>query len=315
MMRVIDSTERLDRPTVVTVGSFDGVHRGHQALLDAARHLAGERGQALTVVTFNPHPRLVLRPDTTDYVITPTAVKLRYLAGLGVDQVALLAFTPAFARISAGEFLDRELHERLAASAVVVGYNFSFGRGGEGTPETLSAWGRVRGITIKVVGPVADERGAPVSSTAIRQAIRSGALGRAESQLSRPFEIEGVVVPGAGRGRQLGVPTANLEVAAEQVMPPFGVYAGWASLAEGGEYPAATSWGLRPTFGDLAHPLVEAYVIGFSGNLVGKRLRFTFLRYLRGEQRFDSVEDLKAQMAKDIREASRLRPLPESRQT
>lgn len=313
-MRMIGSDEQLQQPTVVTVGNFDGVHRGHQALIAAARRLARDRGHALTVVTFDPHPRLVLRPGTTDYVITSTPVKLSYLAECGVDQVAVMAFTPAFAQISAGAFLDRELRGRLSAAAVVVGYNFSFGKGGEGTPETLAAWGKVRGVTVRVVGPIVDSVGRePISSTAIRQAIRSGELTQAERGLGRPFAVEGAVIAGAGRGRQLGVPTANIEVAPEQIMPPFGVYAGWVRLSDGREYPAATSWGLRPTFGDLAQPLVEVHVIGFSGHLVGQRLRFAFMRYLRGESRFATIAELKDQMAKDIAEASQIRSLPESR--
>ncbi|CAB1128775.1 FMN adenylyltransferase,Riboflavin kinase [Candidatus Hydrogenisulfobacillus filiaventi] len=310
-MRRILAEEMLDEPTVVTVGSFDGVHRGHQALLAAAREVAAREGLPMVVLTFDPHPRAVLKGPLTRYLLTPTPVKLAVLEELGVPAVKVMPFTPAVAAQPAEEFLEQELAGRLRARVVVVGYSFTFGARAQGTPELLQHWMAARGGEAVVVPPVRLADGTPVSSSYIRERILDGDLEAAEAALGHPFRVEGPVRPGLAQGRQLGFPTANVEVPPEQIMGPYGVYAGFARLAgEAEPRPAVANWGVRPTVvTGHGHPWLEVYLLDADrrpvGDLRGQVLRFDCRSRIRAERRFHSLEALKAQIARDVEEARR----------
>lgn len=304
-MRILHPTERLAGPTVVTVGTFDGVHLGHQRLIAAAQALAERNRATLVVLTFDRHPLSVIRPAMAPRLLTPLDQKLEALAALAVPWVKVLSFTPELARTGPEQFLDQELGQALAASGVAVGYNFTFGAGGRGTAETLAQWGARRGVTVEVLPPVQLEGVGVVSSSWIRKRIEAADFEAARAALGRPYAVAARVETGMGRGRRIGVPTANLTPDPDQVMPPFGVYAGWALVGSGAQPVAAVAnWGLRPTFGDAESPVLEVHLLDGTGwQLVGQRLAFGFVRRLRGEQRFSSVEALVAQIGADIETA------------
>lgn len=290
-------------PRVWSVGTFDGVHRGHQALLHRAAVLAHGWGEAFGVVTFDPPPAAVLRGPDTVWELTPLAEKVRRLGALDVPRVEVLAFTPAFAARSAEEFAEEVLGRQLKARALVEGYNFTYGRGGLGTVETLTQWGRRRGVEVVTVGPVLHQ-GAAISSSRIRQAIRAGDLALAAALLGRPYSASGAVVHGDGRGRALGFPTANLALEPRKAMPPFGVYAGRAQVA-GTSRPAVANWGLRPMYA-VDRPLLEVHLLEGGADLYGTPLEFEFHFYLRPERRFSGVEELRRAVTDDIAAARRL---------
>lgn len=303
--------QRLDEPTkdigatVVTIGNFDGVHRGHQSLISLSQELARAKHLRLVVMTFDPHPRQVLaRGNEPHQVITDLDDKLAILAGLEVPYVRVLPFTTEFSQIPAERFLVEELANRLQAECVVVGEDFSFGQGARGTAQTLAAWGAATGIEVVIAEPVFDHSGEKISSSRVREAIRIGDMDRAMALLGRPFTLRTPIVSGAGRGAQMGVPTANMEIGSDRLMPPFGIYAGLAWITPAVTMPAVASWGVRPTFGDLKRPLLEVHVIGHHQDFVGEMLHFGFLRRLRDEQKYDRTEDLVRQMHVDIAEAN-----------
>lgn len=302
-MEIFRDGEYPRTPYGVTIGNFDGVHRGHVALIRRAQTLAKANGLPAMAMTFEPHPSVVLKGPQTGFLLTPTDLKLRYFAALGLDAVALLSFTPQFAAIPAETFLDQVLEDQFHARAVVVGYNFSFGALGRGTPELLRQWGQQHHIPVLVEGPFgAGPEGEPISSSRIRSLVARGSLGEAERLLGRPFTVRGTVVPGDQRGRTLGVPTLNLKPLASQVMPPYGVYAGVVQVA-GREMMAVASFGVRPTFG-TGEALLEIHaldVLDFSH--YGQTIQFEWLHRLRGEVRFESIEALTRQMQIDIDEA------------
>ena len=287
--------------SVVTIGNFDGVHLGHRRLIEIGQAEARREGGNLVAVTFDPHPRTVLSQDhTTAFLITNTEEKRELLMEAGVSVVDVLPFTPEFSQMAPEVFLHKELGERLKARAVVVGNNFSFGRGGEGTPRLLRHWGEENGVKVVISESVYDASGQPISSSRIRAAIARGDLLEAERLMGRPFQVRTVVVSGAGRGRQMGIPTANLAVAREHVMPPLGVYAGYVRTASGETSAAVASWGLRPTFGDLKEPLLEVHLIDVSRALAGMPIWFAFTQYIRDEVHFNRIEDLVQQMEQDV---------------
>lgn len=302
-MRIVQ--EETQGAYVVTIGNFDGVHLGHQSLLEEAQSLASKRGVPSLAMTFDPHPSLVLKGPRTGFLITPLDLKLHYLERAGVDAVAVLPFTPEFARMPAEEFLERVLHGRFQAQGVVVGYNFSFGQGGRGNAQLLADFGEREGIPVVIAPPFLDpEEGRPISSSRIRQQIGSGDMGAAASLLGHPFTVAGEVVQGNQRGRQLGVPTLNLLPPQSQVMPPYGVYAGFLTV-QGAVYMAVASWGIRPTFHG-EEPLLEVHALSpLTFDHYGQRVQFDWGQRLRGEERFHSPEALKAQMMHDIEEARR----------
>jgi riboflavin kinase/FMN adenylyltransferase len=293
------SLQNLDlRGSWLTIGSFDGIHLGHQALLNELITGAHGEGNLAVVLTFHPHPAVVLnkRKDSS-YLSSPEA-KVGLLAGLGVDVVITHPFNRHVAQISAHDFIQK-LVQNLNMRRLCVGHDFALGRGREGDLPALISLGSELGYTIDVVEPV-DLDGQVVSSSRVRQALVEGEVELAHRLLGRPYKLIGEVVHGDSRGRSLGFPTANLEVWAERTLPKPGVYACWA-IIEGKEYPAVTNVGFRPTFDN--QPLsarVEAYLLDFEGDLYRRTMRLSFIHRLRDEVRFNDVQALIDQMHRDV---------------
>lgn len=296
------------RGPVVAIGNFDGVHRGHQTLLANARERATARGVASAVLTFEPHPRAFFQPDRPFFRITPQAEKTRVLERVGVGAVHVRAFDAALAGMSPDAFVDELLVGALDASAVVVGYDFHFGKGRAGTPAVLTELCAARGIGCDVV-PVVEEAGAPVSSSAIRAALSEGDVARANALLGYRWFVLGEVRHGDKRGRTLGYPTANMSLP-EGCGLAHGIYAVRLSV-DGAVRDGVASFGRRPTF-DNGAPLLETFVFDFSGDLYGKTLGVELAGFIRGEARFDSAEALIAQMDRDSEAARAILAAPET---
>jgi len=286
--------------SVVTIGVFDGVHRGHQATIGYAVSEARSRGLRSVVLTFDPHPSEVVRPGSHPAMLTSSARKAELLAELGVDAMCLLPFTAEFSRLSAESFVHDILVERLHASLVVVGENFRFGHRAAGDVALLERLGQRFGYVVEAA-PLVGEAAAPVfSSTYIRACVDAGDVAAAASALGRPHRLEGIVVRGDQRGRELGFPTANLLTDRYAAIPADGVYAGW--LLRGGDLPplmAAVSVGTNPTFSGNDRR-VEAYALDFTGDLYGARLGLDFVARLRPMEKYDRIEDLVAQIDADV---------------
>lgn len=293
--------------TTVIVGNFDGVHVGHQALIRQAKEIGQENQWPVVALTFDPHPATVLRPQPPqNYLITPLDLKLYWLEYYGVDYVRVLSFDHELAMVPPFAFLTLEVAQRLRARAVVVGYNFTFGAGGAGTIETLRQWGELTGITVRIVEPV-NTNSLIVSSSAIRQNIAERNIGEANDLLGHPFSVRAAVQRGDGRGSKIGIPTLNLFPPAQQIMPPYGVYAGYLTInGSETEWPGVANWGIRPTFGG-DQPVLEVHVIDRDlGDLHEQSVRFDFHYSLRPEQKFDRVEALVRQIRQDIDKAREL---------
>ncbi|MEO1274444.1 MAG: bifunctional riboflavin kinase/FAD synthetase [Pseudomonadota bacterium] len=295
----------------VALGNFDGVHRGHQALIAAAG--AARPGAPLGVITFEPHPRQVFRPDDPPFRLTGDAARARILAGLGVERLAVLPFDAAIMRMSPATFAKQVLSEGLGVAHVTVGADFHFGRGREGTPAILGFLGRALGFEVTVLAMVGDETaqgsadGEGFSSTDARRAIRAGRMAEAEAILGRPHAICGPVVRGDQRGRTLGYPTANLAFA-DQLIPAYGVYATCVTVLTGahaGVYDGVASIGERPTFGVNA-PNFEVHLFDFAGDLYGAEIEVALIAFLRGEIAYEGPEKLIAQMDRDSAQARAL---------
>jgi riboflavin kinase / FMN adenylyltransferase len=289
---------------VVTIGNFDGVHRGHQALVEVSRERALALGGTVVVLTFDPHPARVLSPDRAPSSLTTIAQKAEILGGLGVDRLAILPFTAELAGRTAADFASLVLRGALGARVVVVGEPFRFGRGREGDVTALEALGRALGFEVIAVAPVLVGQ-TPVSSSRIRSALEIGDVEGAEQLLGRAFFVDGEVIRGAARGRTLGFPTAN--VASEnETLPATGVYVCWSQEeGTGARIPAVANVGRRPTFGGGALGL-EVHLLDWSGDLYGRRLRVGFTARLRAEQAFPSRDALVAQIESDVRAARRI---------
>jgi riboflavin kinase/FMN adenylyltransferase len=274
-------------PRDVAIGTFDGVHLGHREVIRGAD----------TVLTFDPHPLAVLHPEATPKLIASLDVKRDLIAGLGVEEMVVIPFDRGFSEQSAESFVSEVLIERLGARRVSVGENFRFGKGARGTADFLRAYSEfeTRVVPLVAVG------GETVSSSHIRGLVAAGDVKQAAEFLGGPFLFEGEVVMGDRRGRELGMPTANLVPDDAYVCPGHGVYAAWAN-----GYPTAVNVGVRPTFDTGRGLLVEAHLIGFDGDLYGQQLRIAFLERMRGEKRFDSVDALVEQMHRDVGEASEI---------
>jgi riboflavin kinase/FMN adenylyltransferase len=285
--------------SVVAPGNHDGVHLGHRALIDTARTLAVHEGLLTVALTFNPHPANILAPDLVPPLLTTIERRVQLLRGAGADEVIVQSFDNDFAALSPELFLKEWLIDALGARALVVGPDFGFGIKRSGNVETLRELGKGYGLRLLVVAPVrvGDQQ---VSSSAIRQAIGAGDVGKAALMLGRVHELSGLVVPGDGRGRTLGVPTANLNC--DPVLKPLdGVYAVAARPIDPpseGRYVGVANIGTRPTFG-RGHS-VEVHLIDFAGDLYGTALRVGFVKRLRGEKAFGEVDQLKAQIRSDI---------------
>lgn len=288
--------------TAVTIGAYDGVHLGHRALLADLSARAAAAGLSTVVVTFDRHPASVVRPESAPKQLTGLEQKLELLADAGIARTVVIPFDEARANESAEDFVREVLVDQLGARLVVVGKDFHFGHGRKGNVELLRELGAEHGFEVMGVGLTADDTEA-VSSTRIRSLIAAGDVEDAARLLGRPHEVRGPVVRGDGRGApELGFPTANLGVPDDIALPADGVYAGHYRRPDGSRYRAAVNVGRRPTFYEAgsAPVLVEAYLLHFDGDLYGEPARVSFVHRLRDEQRFDSVEDLVAQMRKDV---------------
>ena len=307
--------------SVVTMGIFDGVHRGHQAVLgrvvELSRELAcdGERPLAVAV-TFDPHPRSVHQPEVDLPLITSLTDRLASLKDLGLDAVLVITYTLDFAAQSPQDFVRTWLEGLLGARAVVVGDDVRFGCRNSGDATTLEQIGRDDGFEVEIVSKIRSEEGRRWSSTWIRQCLKDGDMGRASQVLGRPHRLRGVVVRGLRRGRELGFPTANLEAATAGVVPPDGVYAGWlvrgSSAEVGGQrLPAAISIGTNPTFDDVPQRTVEAHVLGRADlNLYGEEVGIELVERLRPMLAFDGLDPLLVQMRADIEDTALILDVP-----
>jgi|SRR5215470_19914755 len=303
-MRIIRGLTSLppDPPAaVVALGVFDGIHLGHREILTRAVGRARDLGLEAVACTFEPHPMEVLQPDRVPLPITTLGERLDLIAAVGIDTTVILPFTREMASIEPESFVKGVLVDRLRAREIVVGDSHRFGRGARGDPRLLLSLGEQLGFEVDVV-PALSVDGAPVSSTEVRAALQEGDVERAARLLGRPYTVCGDVVRGAGRGRTLGFPTANLRTD-RPLLVPTGVYACHATV-EGMVYPTVVNIGVRPTFPGQAFA-VEAYLLDFSGDLYGNVLCLGFERRLRGERRFPSVDALKAQIAEDVALARR----------
>lgn len=291
---------------VVTIGAYDGVHIGHQMIIKATREAADGYGVKTAVLTFDPHPAYITRPDMAPKLLTSLDLKLELLEAAGVDTVMVLSFDRQAATEAAQSFVERVLVGALQARAVVVGENFHFGRDREGNLELLSKLGQAHQFEVHGLrlAPQPGDQSKVVSSTSIRAAVSKGDVERAAQMLGRHHQISGVVVHGDERGRTIGFPTANVDVGPEIALPQDGVYAAWFVLANGGRWPAAVNVGRRPTFyADAERSLTEAHLIGFEGDLYGQLVRVEFVARIRAEKAFSGIEALVTQLASDVRDA------------
>jgi riboflavin kinase/FMN adenylyltransferase len=286
-MKVTSLPDAENRPRHIAIGTFDGVHLGHQAVIEGAD----------TVLTFEPHPLEVIHPTATPKLIMPFSIKRDVIAGLGVEELVVIPFDEDFAHHTAEEFIEEILIERLGATRVSVGENFRFGAKAKGDAVML----RSRPEFETRVIPLVEVDGETVSSTRIRALVAAGEMTGARHCLGAPFMVEGTVVKGDRRGRELGFPTANLVPDDRLVIPGHGIYAAFAN-----GIPAAVNVGVRPTFESGRGVLIETYLIDHEEDLYGKTLRVAFVERLRGEKRFDQVEALIEQMKQDVEDAKRV---------
>jgi riboflavin kinase/FMN adenylyltransferase len=291
------------RHGVVAIGNFDGVHLGHRAVLDLALSHAGELGVPALALTFEPHPRQFFRPEIPFFRLTPAAEKARLLHELGFSGVIEKPFNAQFAAMPASSFVYRLLGQELRARHIVAGRDFHFGKDRFGTPQFLVDRAAEMKVGVSLVELVRDGGGEPVSSSRIRNALSQGEVETANRLLGRPWRVSGEIVNGQQIGRTLGYPTANMELPAGTGLR-HGIYAVRVVRPGGGRHDGVASYGRRPTF-DNGAPLLETFLFEFSGNLYGEHLAIEFHSFLRGEEKFDSVDALVAQMNRDADEARR----------
>ena len=311
VLRDLDECPRPEPGTVVTIGAYDGVHRGHREVIANVHRLAEDRGFATAVVTFDRHPASVVRPQSAPRLLTDLDQKLELLEQTGVDYALVVHFDEERSRESAEDFVREVLVGCLNTKLVVVGADFHFGHQRRGNVALLEQMGRELGfevIGLDLVGPdgspARDEE--QVSSTAIRRALVAGDVALAAKLLGREYEIRGVVERGDARGRDWGFPTANVAVPEDILLPADGIYAGWYERPTGESVPAAISLGRRPTVYEAQpYRLLEAHLLDWDGDLYGEAAKVRFVERLRDEQKFDSVEALLEQMRRDCDEARR----------
>ncbi len=294
---------------MITIGAYDGVHLGHQAVIDHVRERAVALGALSAVVTFDRHPASVVRPESAPRLLTNNDQKMELLAATGVDAVVVVPFDAGQASESPESFVERVLVHSLRTRVIVVGEDFHFGRHRDGNVDLLRKLGAEDGFDVEPIDlvPRADGIDEPVSSTAIRRALAGGDIARANAMLGRPFEARGPVVIGDQRGRLLGFPTANVEVSNGMCLPADGVYAGWYERPGGDVHACAINLGRRPTFYEHADSsLLEAHLLDFDGDLYGETAKVRFTNFLRSERKFDGVDALIAQLANDVASAHEL---------
>ena len=304
MQHIHDLNEvKLDR-SWLTIGSFDGVHLGHQQIILSLVEGAKQAGVPSVVVTFFPHPQFILRGESRPYYLTLADKRAQLLAELGVDFVFTYPFDQKISRLSAREFIS-SLYEDFQFKHLLIGYDFALGKDREGDSNLLQEIGREVGYTVRVIPPY-EVAGELVSSSRIRGVIRDGDVRLANTLLGREFSISGQVIKGDNRGKSLGFATCNLDVPREVVNIKGGVYASRGSV-EGKLWPAVTNIGFRPTFGnDLSSPRIEAHILDFSGDLYGQDVELFFVDRLRDEMKFSEVDDLIAQITQDVSETRRI---------
>lgn len=295
------------RGGVVALGNFDGVHRGHQAVIGTARRLATERGVPGGVMTFEPHPRAVFNPNLAPFRLTPFRIKARHIEALGLDFLLNQHFDMAFAGLGAQEFVEKVLVAGLGVAHVVVGYDYVFGKGRGGDVALLEETAKAHGFGVTRMPPVKGAGGEIYSSTRIREALMAGKPAEAARLLGCYWEIEGRVEHGDARGRTIGFPTANIALD-EYLRPAAGVYAVRAGVDKGGAtvwHDGVANFGRRPTF-DKKDMLLEVHLLDYAGDLYGKHLRVGLVEFLRPERKFDGLEALKAQIVADAEDARRI---------
>lgn len=296
----LDGLRRIPPGAAISIGNFDGVHLGHQAILRSARAISAARNTTFAVVTFEPHPLTVLNPAAAPPRLSPAPLKRELLADLGVEILVTLAPEPAVLELTAERFWQI-LRDEVKPAALVEGQSFSFGKGRGGNVKLLAEWIAGTGVELHVEPPVSvpllDMQVAPISSSLIRWLLSHGRVRDAALCLGRPFTLVGEVVKGHQRGRTIGVPTANL-ACGDQLLPADAVYAGRCEI-DGKTYPAAVSIGLLPTFGDSARQ-VEAHLIGFDGDLYGRIMRLELIDWIRDQYKFNGLPALKERIARDV---------------
>ena len=308
----VGSCPRPDGGTVVTIGAYDGVHLGHQAVIAAVRSRAASGGMESAVVTFDRHPASVVRPESAPRLLTDLEQKLELLDATGIDRCLVISFDEARSKEPAEEFVREVLVDCLAAKVVIVGEDFHFGHQRKGNVALLEQMGADLGFEVAGL-PLVDAQGQAAvdqpkaSSTAIRHALVEGDLAAANALLGRPYEVRGKVSHGDHRGRDLGFPTANVSVPGDILLPADGIYAGWYERPDGAVHPSAISLGRRPTFYEEAHAsLLEAHLLDFEGDLYGEAAKVRFVARLRGEVKFDDVDALVEQIQRDCDDARAL---------
>lgn len=288
------------RGAALAIGNFDGVHRGHQALLRRTLEIGRDMACPVGAMVFDPHPHVFFRPRDTHFALTPHPMKLARLAELGLDVAAVIPFDADLAALSAEDFIQRVLVEGWRIAHAVVGYDFSFGKGRSGTVATLREKGLTAGFGVTVVAPVAGENGAVFSSTAIRQKLAAGDVAGAAEVLGWRWRVRGMVQGGAKRGTGLGFPTANIPLPLGTALA-HGIYAVWVHAGDA-TYGAAAYFGPRPTF-DNGAPVLEVFLFDFDDDLYGREIEVEFVDFVRGDARFATPDALVAQMERDCRAA------------
>ncbi len=292
------------KKSVVAIGNFDGVHLGHRGVLDAALAKAQELSAPALVLTFEPHPRTFFRPNEPVFRLTPPDEKARLFASLGFAGMVERRFDQAFSQMPASSFVYRLLGQELRTIHAVAGMDFHFGKARFGTPQFLRERAAEMKIGVTLIEPVVDTAGAVISSTRIRKALEQGDIATANALLGRPWRVNGKIIPGKQLGRTLGYPTANMALPAETRLC-HGIYAVRIHRADGSMHDAVASFGRRPTF-DNGEALLETFVFDFSGDLYGETLGIELIGYLRGEEKFETVDQLIAQMDRDSQAAREL---------
>jgi riboflavin kinase/FMN adenylyltransferase len=289
------------RHAAVALGAFDGVHRGHRAVIASAREAAVHLDVPLAVVSFDPHPRRWFQPDAAPFRLMTPDQMARALAPLGVERLYLLAFDAEMASMTDEAFAGEVLGAGLGICHAAVGFDFTFGKGRSGSPEALARYGTEAGFTVSVTPRIDDPDGLKLSSSAVREALKAGDMARAATILGRPFAIEGEVVHGDKRGRTIGVPTANVRMS-DYMRPAYGVYATRSRLADGRVIEGVANLGVRPMF-QTPDPLLEVWLFDFADDLYGQTIETELVAFLRGEMNFDGLDSLKAQIDADAQAA------------
>lgn len=295
-------TERA-RGSAAAIGAFDGVHRGHRAVVASARQAADRLNAPLAVVSFDPHPRRWFQPEAAPFRLMTVGQIARALEALGVERLYLLPFDAAMAAMTDAAFAGDVLAGGLGIRHAAVGFDFTFGKGRSGSPEALARYGHDLGFTVSVTDRIDDPDGLKLSSSAVREALNAGDMARAAAILGRPFAIEGEVVHGEKRGRTIGVPTANIRLG-DYMRPAYGVYATRTRLPDGRIIDGVANLGIRPMF-EIEEPLLEVWLLDFDGDLYGQTVETELVALLRGEMNFGGLEALKAQIDRDA-EAARV---------